>query len=72
METKVKAELLSKEDFTRIVTRLAHEILEKNRGVNNLVIVGIRTRGAYLATRISETIEKIEKVKIPTDRKSVV
>ena len=66
METKVKAELLSKEDFTRIVTRLAHEILEKNRGVNNLVIVGIRTRGAYLATRISETIEKIENVKIPT------
>ncbi|MEJ2049840.1 MAG: bifunctional pyr operon transcriptional regulator/uracil phosphoribosyltransferase PyrR [Calditrichota bacterium] len=66
METKVKAELLSKEDFTRIVTRLAHEILEKNRGVNNLVIIGIRTRGAYLATRISETIEKIEKVKIPT------
>jgi pyrimidine operon attenuation protein/uracil phosphoribosyltransferase len=66
METKVKAELLSKEDFTRIVTRLAHEILEKNRGVNNLVIVGIRTRGAYLATRISETINKIESVKIPT------
>jgi pyrimidine operon attenuation protein / uracil phosphoribosyltransferase len=66
METKVKAELLSKEDFTRIVTRLAHEILEKNRGVNNLVIIGIRTRGAYLATRISETIEKIENVKIPT------
>jgi pyrimidine operon attenuation protein/uracil phosphoribosyltransferase len=66
METKVKAELLSKEDFTRIVTRLAHEILEKNRGVNNLVIIGIRTRGAYLATRIAETIDKIENVKIPT------
>jgi len=66
METKTKAELLSKEDFKRIVTRLAHEILEKNRGVDNLVIIGIRTRGAYLATRIAETIDGIENVKIPT------
>jgi pyrimidine operon attenuation protein/uracil phosphoribosyltransferase len=66
METNTKAELLSKEDFKRIVTRLAHEILEKNRGVDNLVIIGIRTRGAYLATRIAETIDRIENVKIPT------
>ena len=66
MEMKVKAELLSEQDFTRIVTRLSHEILEKNRGSEDLVIIGIRTRGAYLATRISEKIREIEGVEVPT------
>jgi pyrimidine operon attenuation protein/uracil phosphoribosyltransferase len=66
MDMKVKAELLSEQDFTRIVTRLSHEILEKNRGSEDLVIIGIRTRGAYLATRISEKIREIEGVEVPT------
>jgi len=66
MKEKIKAEILSEQDFQRIVTRLAHEILEKNRGSENLVIIGIRTRGAYLATRLSKKIEEIEGMKIPT------
>ena len=66
MEEKIKAEILSEQDFQRIVTRLAHEILEKNRGSENLVIIGIRTRGAFLATRLSKKIEEIEGKKIPT------
>jgi len=66
MKEKIKAEILAEQDFQRIVTRLAHEILEKNRGSENLVIIGIRTRGAYLATRISKKIEEIEGKEIPT------
>lgn len=66
MEEKIKAEILSEQDFQRIVTRLAHEILEKNRGSEDLVIIGIRTRGAFLATRLSKKIEEIEGKKIPT------
>jgi pyrimidine operon attenuation protein/uracil phosphoribosyltransferase len=66
MKETIKAEILTEQDFQRIVTRLAHEILEKNRGSENLVIIGIRTRGAYLATRLSKKIEEIEGKEIPT------
>ncbi len=66
MQTRIKAEILNRQDIQRIVTRLAHEILEKNRGSDNLVIVGIRTRGAYLASRIAEKIRSIESKPIPT------
>ncbi len=66
MNEKVKAVILNEQDIRRIVTRLAHEIIEKNRGVEDLVIVGIRTRGAYLATRISRKIKEIENTEIPT------
>jgi pyrimidine operon attenuation protein/uracil phosphoribosyltransferase len=65
MDSKVKAEILSESDFQRIVTRLAHEILEKNRGTENLVIIGIHTRGAHLAERLSKKIEEIEGVELP-------
>ncbi len=66
MDLITKAEILSEQDFQRIVTRLAHEILEKNRGSEDLVIVGIRTRGAFLAQRISSKIREIEGKEIPT------
>ncbi len=66
MEFRIKAKLFTEEDLRRIITRLAHEIIEKNRGVENLVIIGIHTRGAFLAERISKKIEEIEGVPIPT------
>lgn len=66
MEFRIKAKLFTEEDLRRIVTRLAHEIIEKNRGIKNLVIIGLRTRGAYVAERIAKKIEKIEKMPIPT------
>lgn len=49
----------------RALTRIAHEILEKNKGIDDCVLVGIRTRGIYLARRIAERIEGIEGVPIP-------
>ncbi len=66
MSGDVKAQIITAQDMSRIITRLAHEILEKNRGVENLVLIGLHTRGAYLAERISEKIREIEGVEVPT------
>ncbi|MNO97650.1 Bifunctional protein PyrR [compost metagenome] len=44
----------------RALTRIAHEILEKNKGIENCILIGIRTRGVYLAQRIAERIQDIE------------
>lgn len=49
----------------RALTRIAHEILEKNKGVENCTLIGIRTRGIYLAKRVAERIKEIEGVPIP-------
>ena len=49
----------------RALTRIAHEILEKNKGVEDLVLVGIRTGGVYLAQEISRRLEEIEGVMVP-------
>ncbi|NCA66631.1 MAG: bifunctional pyr operon transcriptional regulator/uracil phosphoribosyltransferase PyrR [Clostridia bacterium] len=49
----------------RTIVRMANDILEKNNGTDNLCIVGIRTRGVYLADRIAEYIEKAENCTIP-------
>ncbi len=47
-------------DISRALTRISHEILERNSGSDNLVILGIPTRGAHLANRISKQISEIE------------
>lgn len=49
----------------RSLTRLTYEIIEKNKGVNNLVLVGIKTRGEYLAKRIAQQLFKLEGTKVP-------
>ena len=49
----------------RAIVRIAHEIIEKNKGVENIIMVGIRTRGVPLAQRIAKEIENIENVKVP-------
>ncbi|TFB99432.1 bifunctional pyr operon transcriptional regulator/uracil phosphoribosyltransferase PyrR [Cryobacterium adonitolivorans] len=52
--------VLTQADITRALTRISHEILESNRGAENLVILGIPTRGVALAKRIAEIIQRIE------------
>jgi pyrimidine operon attenuation protein/uracil phosphoribosyltransferase len=49
----------------RAITRIAHEILEKNKGVENLCLVGIRTGGVYLARELAKRLEEIEGGKVP-------
>lgn len=51
---------LSAEDISRALTRISHEILERNHGSSNITLLGIPTRGAHLAVRIAEIISKIE------------
>jgi pyrimidine operon attenuation protein/uracil phosphoribosyltransferase len=52
--------VLQHADITRALTRISHEILESNRGTNDLIILGIPTRGVVLAQRIAENIQRIE------------
>ncbi|MFH0736858.1 MAG: bifunctional pyr operon transcriptional regulator/uracil phosphoribosyltransferase PyrR [bacterium] len=55
-----KAKLIDERGLNRTITRLAHEILEKNSGSKNIVLLGMRTRGEFLAKRILTKIEEIE------------
>lgn len=54
------AELLDGPTLNRAITRIAHEIIERNKGIDECILVGIKTRGAYLARRLAERIEQIE------------
>ncbi|MEK7845692.1 MAG: bifunctional pyr operon transcriptional regulator/uracil phosphoribosyltransferase PyrR, partial [Nitrospinota bacterium] len=58
-------EVMNTNEIDRANTRVAHEVLERNKGANDLVIVGIRTRGVYLAERLSAKIKEIEGVDVP-------
>ncbi|QQD85779.1 bifunctional pyr operon transcriptional regulator/uracil phosphoribosyltransferase PyrR [Jeotgalicoccus sp. ATCC 8456] len=58
--------IMDEAQINRAVTRMSHEILEKHKGPENIVILGVKTRGEHLAKRITEKIESIEGVKIPT------
>jgi len=60
-----KARVLDKDALNRSLMRIAHEILEKNKGTKDLCLIGIRNRGAYLAQRLAACIEKIDAEKIP-------
>ncbi|RPH36351.1 bifunctional pyr operon transcriptional regulator/uracil phosphoribosyltransferase PyrR [bacterium] len=61
---KLKAQIMDEAGLDRTITRLAHEILERNKGAESIVIVGIRTRGEFIARRIARKIEEAEKVKL--------
>jgi pyrimidine operon attenuation protein/uracil phosphoribosyltransferase len=65
---KEKARLLDQDGIRRSLTRIAHEILEKNKGVENLILVGIRRRGVPLAERLAEIIKQIEGVQVPVGK----
>ena len=56
----IKAKIIDEQGLNRTVTRLSHEILEHNRGSENIVLIGMRTRGEYLARRIQKKIEEID------------
>jgi len=56
--------VFNEKDISRALTRMSHEILEKNKGASNLAIVGIRTRGVTLAERVRKKINKIEGIEV--------
>ena len=55
-----KADILDEQAISRAITRIAHEIIERNKGIDECILVGIKTRGAFIANRLAEKIEKIE------------
>jgi len=60
-----KAQILDGEQIRRALTRIGHEIVERNRGTDGVLLVGIRTRGVPLAQRLAKVIERIEGVQVP-------
>lgn len=55
-----KTEIMDESAISRAITRISHEIIEKNKGVENLVLMGIQRRGVPLARRIAEKIKDVE------------
>ena len=58
-------QIMNQEDVRRALTRVAHEILEHNRGAGELVIVGIHTRGVHIARRIAANLAEFEDIEVP-------
>ncbi len=63
-----RANILNENDIDRVIRRISHEILERNKGPENLVFIGLQKRGVPLAKRIAENIEKFEGIKIKTGK----
>jgi pyrimidine operon attenuation protein/uracil phosphoribosyltransferase len=64
-ERREKAQVLDGPGMARAITRIAHEIVERNKGVEEVVLIGLRSRGVELAQRIAARLEEIEGVKVP-------
>ena len=65
MTLKEKSKVLDENGIKRTLQRIAHELVEKNQNIEEMAIIGIKTRGAFLAERIAKNIENIENIKIP-------
>ena len=65
MKFREKAKLVDADGIRRTLTRLAHEIIERNRGAQNLALVGMRTRGVFIAERLQKLIQEIEGGGVP-------
>jgi len=61
----IKKSVMDKAAIHRALTRIAHEIIERNQGVADIGLIGIRTRGIYLAKRLAKKIKDIEGIEIP-------
>ncbi len=60
-----RASVMDAEDLRRAITRIAHEIVERNHGLDNLVLVGLQTGGVPLAARLAEELLRIENIDVP-------
>lgn len=64
-QLREKAQIMSGSEVERTLVRLAHEIVEKNNGISNLGVVGIKRRGVPLAQRLGKLIHQIERAEVP-------
>lgn len=64
-ELREKTRLMDARDMARVMKRIAHEMVERNKGTDNMVLVGIHRRGVYLARRLQRLVEESENVRVP-------
>jgi len=62
---QVKSKILDERDIARVISRISHQIIEGNQGTDNIVLVGIKTRGVPLSRRIAQRILDIEGFEVP-------
>ncbi|MFC2173355.1 phosphoribosyltransferase family protein, partial [Acidobacteriota bacterium] len=65
MAVRSRIKIMDAKKMDRTLSRIAHEIVERNKGTDDIVLIGIRARGVPLAKRLAVKIEEIEKVKVP-------
>lgn len=68
MPSNIARTVLGAEEVRRALTRIAHEVLERNRGADEVVLVGLHTRGVPIADRLSNLIESFEGIRPPVGR----
>src|SRR5262245_20334050 len=66
MPHHTSAVVMDADRIARTLTRIAHEIVERNKGVEDLALVGIRTRGVHIARRLARTLREITNQNVPT------
>jgi pyrimidine operon attenuation protein / uracil phosphoribosyltransferase len=71
MAFKERVKVMEEADVHRAVQRISHEIVERNKGAGDVVIVGIRTRGVPLSLRVASAISRIEDIEVPVGRLDV-
>ena len=59
-------EIMDTNSIKRSLIRMTHEIIEKNKGIDHIILVGIKTRGATLAHRLADLLEQFEGIRVPT------
>ncbi|WEG74320.1 bifunctional pyr operon transcriptional regulator/uracil phosphoribosyltransferase PyrR [Vagococcus intermedius] len=61
----MEKEVIDSVTMKRVLTRMTYEIIERNKGVQDIVLIGIKTRGIFLAERISERLNQLEEIQLP-------
>ena len=61
-----RVQVMSADDVRRAVTRMAHEIAERNRGLHDVVLIGLQTGGVGIARRLAETLAEVEGATVPS------
>ena len=60
-----KKEVVDAVTMKRALTRISYEIIERNKGIQDIVLVGIKTRGIYIAQRLAERLKQLEDIDVP-------
>lgn len=65
MTEKIKSKLMDADDLERTISRLTYQVIEKNKGLTDVVVIGIQTRGKFVAERITKKMKDLENKDVP-------